>query len=218
MASGFWFLVLPPDVVPPLIVVSAVAGQFVGLFKLSGSMSWGKSSYLISGGLLGVPIGAALLTYLSPMLVKTAVGLFLVLYSALQFRSLPDLTAKPHKDGLADRCVGFIGGIFGGFAGLSGPIPLVWLQLKKLSPSEQRERYQPFNLLVLCFATVTMALIGKLDTALLSYALVSIPFSLIGAAIGVRAFIGVNEQVFRRAILILLLLSGSAILAQTLIF
>jgi uncharacterized membrane protein YfcA len=217
VASGFWFLVLPPDIVPPLIIVSAAAGQFVGLFKLSGSMNWGKSSYLISGGLLGVPIGTVLLAYLSPALVKTAIGFFLVLYSVIQFKGLPDIIGKQHKDGFADRCVGFIGGIFGGFAGLSGPFPLVWLQLNKLSPSEQRERYQPFNLLVLCFATVAMALIGKLDEELLSYALVSVPFSLVGAVIGVRAFVGVSEQAFRNSVLALLLFSGIVIVAQTLV-
>lgn len=217
VASGFWFLVLPADVVPPLIIVSAVAGQLVGLAKLSGAMNWSKSSYLISGGLLGVPVGAALLSSLSPILVKTAIGSFLILYAGLQFSGLPQLIRQEHKDGFADRCVGFIGGVFGGFAGLSGPFPLVWLQLNRLSPQEQRERYQPFNLLVLCFATAAMALIGKLDAELLSYALVSIPLSLIGAAIGVRAFIGVSEDVFRGSVLVLLLFSGAVIVVQTLL-
>lgn len=217
VASGFWFLVLPPQIVPPLIIVSALAGQIVGLWKLSGTMRWGASSYLISGGLIGVPIGAALLMVLEPQAVKVAIGCFLIAYCALQFKGLPDIIKRPHQDGMADRLVGFVGGIFGGFTGLSGPFPLIWLQLNKLSPTAQRERYQPFNLLVLGFATVAMGLIGKLDMALLTFALVAVPCSLIGAAIGVRVFVAMSEQLFQRAVLALLFLSGCAILAQTIL-
>lgn len=218
IASGFWFLFLPSEIVPPLIIVCAVAGQLVGLWKLSGALDWGKSSYLISGGVFGVPIGAALLTFLSPEMIKAIIGFFLIAYAMLQFKGVPDIIKTPHQDGLVDRCVGFVGGIFGGFAGLSGPFPLVWLQLNKLSSTEQRARYQPFNLLILGFATIAMALIGRLDAQLYPYAIVALPCSLVGAAIGVRAFLGVSTQVFQRAVLGLLLVSGSIIVCQTLLF
>ena len=215
VASGFWFLVLPAEIVPPLIIVCAVAGQLLGLWKLAGTLSWRKSDYLVSGGVFGVPLGTALLTILSPTTVKAVIGAFLIVYSVTQLKGLPKFREEPHQDGLMDRLVGFVGGIFGGFSGLSGPVPLVWFQLNKLPSTEQRARYQPYNLLILCLAAIAMAGIGKLDAQLLSYAAVAVPFTLVGAAIGVKAFLGISEQAFQRSVLLLLFASGSIIVAQT---
>ena len=112
--------------------------------------------------------------------------------------------------------VGFASGILGGFAGLSGVLPLVWLQLRGFSAREQRARYQPFNLLVLGFASLAMLVIGKLDGELMIYAAISAPFTIIGTLVGVRAFKGVSDLRFRQAVLLLLLISGGIILAQSL--
>ncbi|PSL21958.1 sulfite exporter TauE/SafE family protein [Shimia abyssi] len=217
VASGFWFLVLPPEIVPPLIIIAALVGQFAGLWKLAGTLSWSKSTYLISGGVFGVPIGTLLLTILNPDTVKTSIGCLLLFYSVIQFRGLPDLKLPVHKDGIADRAVGFVGGILGGIAGLSGVLPLIWLQVNKLTSAEQRARYQPFNLLILCFAAVAMAFVGKFNAALLPYALIAVPFSLFGAFVGIRAYVGVSEDMFRRVVLGLLFLSGCAIIGQTIL-
>ncbi|MEP2532732.1 sulfite exporter TauE/SafE family protein [Shimia sp.] len=215
VASGFWFLVLPPEIVPPLIVVAALAGQFVGLWKLAGRLSWSKSTYLISGGVFGVPVGTLLLTILDPNTVKMAIGGMLLCYSLVQFRGLSDLKLPVHRDGIADRGIGFVSGILGGIAGLSGVLPMIWLQVNKLSSAEQRARYQPFNLLILGFAAVAMGFVGKFNAALLPYALIAVPFSLLGAFIGVRAYVGVSENTFRQIVLGLLFLSGCVIVAQT---
>jgi uncharacterized membrane protein YfcA len=188
----------------------------VGLLGLSSNLNWHKSSYLLSGGLVGVPIGAALLARLDPALVKSTVGGFLIAYALLQFAGWPKPRPSVQAEGTGDRLVGLLGGIMGGFAGLSGVAPLVWLQLRDFSGSEQRERYQPFNLLVLAFAAAAMLLIGKLDDELLIFAAVSVPFTLIGAFVGVRAFRGVSDRVFRKAVLLLLLISGGVIVAQSL--
>lgn len=216
VASGFWFLVLPPHIVPPLIIVSALAAQLVGLLGLSAELNWRKSGYLISGGILGVPFGAAMLALLDPGLVKSAVGGFLVAYALLQFAGWPKKRTAARAEGHADRFVGLAGGMMGGFAGLSGVAPLVWLQLRGFSANEQRERYQPFNLLVLAFAAGAMLLIGKLDQELMFFAAVSTPFTLIGAFVGVRTFKGVSDAGFRRAVLFLLLISGGLIVVQSL--
>ncbi|MFC6249243.1 sulfite exporter TauE/SafE family protein [Pseudophaeobacter arcticus] len=214
VASGFWFLALPAHIVPPLIIISALVGQLIGLLKLSVELNWRKCSYLLSGGVLGVPLGAAALALMNPALVKASVGGFLVTYTLLQVAGWPKQAASASPEGLADRGVGFASGILGGFAGLSGVLPLVWLQLRGFSAREQRARYQPFNLLVLAFASLALLVIGKLDGELMIYVAISTPFTIIGTLLGVRAFKGVSENSFRRAVLLLLLISGGIILAQ----
>lgn len=214
IASGVWFLILPPEIVPPLIIVCAMAGQVVGLVGLSSRLEFSKAGYLVSGGILGVPVGAALLLMMDPGAVKFVIGVFLVVYSAVQLRGLPKLFTKPHRDGLSDRIVGFIGGILGGFAGMAGPAPLIWLQLHQVPVGEQRARYQPFNFLIIGLATLTMLVIGKLNAEVLQLAIIAVPFAVAGAIIGVKAYVGVSEQTFKRVVLILLFASGCAIIAQ----
>src|SRR3546814_3544223 len=67
----------------------------------------------------------------------------------------------------SDAAVGVGGGILGGFAGLSGPLPLIWLQLRGGPSAEQRAVYQPFNLIVLAIAGAGMAVAGRVDGAVL---------------------------------------------------
>ncbi|SPJ28275.1 sulfite exporter TauE/SafE family protein [Falsiruegeria mediterranea] len=215
VASGFWFLVLPAHVVPPLIILAALAGQVVGLWKLSGKMDFRMSTYLISGGVLGVPLGALLLNVLDPSVVKTTIGWFLIAYALFQFKGLPSAMSAAPQDGFADRCIGFVGGVLGGFAGLSGVLPLIWLQLKRLSPADQRARYQPFNLFILMLSAIAMVVVGKVDTELMAYAGVAIPFSLLGAVVGANMFLSISEKAFQRAVLLLLIVSGCVIVVQS---
>ena len=61
-----------------------------------------------------------------------------------------------------------------------------------------------------------MLVIGKLDGELMIYAAISAPFTIIGTLAGVRTFKGVSDLRFRQAVLLLLLISGGIILAQSL--
>ena len=54
----------------------------------------------------------------------------------------------------ADGVVGFGGGVLGGAAGLSGPLPTIWCGLRGWNRSRQRAVYQPFNLAVLSWALI----------------------------------------------------------------
>ena len=214
VASGFWFLVLPAPMVPPLLVISAVAGQVVGLIRLRGRMDWRQGHWLVSGGVIGVPLGTAALLAAQPEALKLAVGLVLLAYVAAQATRLRHLRLAPRPDGWADRLVGFVGGVLGGFGGVSGPPPLIWLQLRGLTGAEARARYQPFNFAILALSLISMAIAGRVDAAVLGWAMVAVPLSVLGALAGVRAYGAISDAAFRRAVLALLVLSGAALLAQ----
>ena len=62
----------------------------------------------------------------------------------------------------ADGVIGFLGGIMGGLAGLSGPLPTIWATLRGWGKDERRSVFQTFNLAVLLAALVSHALSGFL--------------------------------------------------------
>jgi len=208
VASGLWFHALPPEQVPPLVALSAVTAQVVGLITVRRSFEWGRAAPFLAGGALGVPLGVVALSAASPGMLKLSVGLFLAVYSASQLSGLGRLRIGAWGGRPADGMVGLAGGVLGGFAGLSGPLPLVWLQMRGGPSAAQRATYQPFNLVVLGLASLGMAISGALDGPVLTVAAVCLPVTLTGAWLGARVYTGLSEAAFRRVVLVLLL--GSA--------
>ncbi len=214
VSAGFWFHALPAAMVPPLIALVSVAGQLVGVVTVRKAFEWSRVTPFLIGGVLGVPIGVAALAAASPGLLKTFVGVFLVAYAVSQLSGLGRAAIGDWGGRGADTAVGVGGGILGGFAGLSGPLPLIWLQLRGGPSDRQRATYQPFNLIVLSTAALVMAASGQLDLAVLAVAAICLPVTLAGAWIGARVYVGVSETAFRRTVLVLLLASGTALIIQ----
>jgi uncharacterized protein len=214
VASGLWFHALPAPMVPPLVALASVAGQLVGLVTVRKSVDWPRMLPFLIGGMVGIPLGVAALAAVSPSLLRTSVGAFLILYSLYQLigrrpREIGAWGGKP-----ADGAVGIVGGFLGGFAGLSAPAPLIWLQLRGGDGNSQRAIYQPFNLIVLTFASAAMAVGGQIGAPLVPIAFVCLPATMVGAWIGARAYFGVSPKTFQRLVLCLLLASGCILLAQ----
>jgi uncharacterized membrane protein YfcA len=214
VAAGLWFHALPTEMVPPLVALTAVAAQLVGLATVRRSFEWGRAAPFLLGGALGVPVGVVALSLASPQTLRLSVGLFLAGYAGFQLLGFARLGIGNWGGRAADGTVGIAGGFLGGFAGLSGALPLVWLQMRGGPSAWQRATYQPFNLIVLALASLGMALSGVLDASVLAIAALCLPVTLIGAWSGARAYTSVSETTFRRVVLVLLLGSGTILVAQ----
>ena len=81
--------------------------------------------------------------------------------------------------------------------------------------AQQRATYQPFNLIVLALASLGMAATGSLDRQVATIALLCLPATLGGAWLGVRLYSAVDDTLFRRVVLLLLLVSGVFLVLQS---
>ncbi len=216
VASGFWFHVLPPAVVPPLVVIATVTGHLVSLFSLKPEFDWPRAAPYLIGGACGVPFGVLALSAASPDLLRFSVGLFLMAYALSQFAGLGRLKIGTWGGRPSDAAIGLGGGLLGGFAGLSGPLPLIWLQLRGGPSLAQRAVYQPFNFVILAMAAAGMTLAGQVDDVVLGSFLFAVPATVIGAWSGARLYHRTSEAVFRKVVQGLLLLSGSMLVIQEL--
>jgi hypothetical protein len=216
VASGFWFHVLPAYFVPPLIAMASVAAQLVSLVGLRPRFDWSAVAPYLVGGLAGVPLGVWALTQASPETLKLCIGVFLVLYALCQLSGLTRLGIGAWGGRPSDAAIGFGGGALGGFAGLSGPLPLIWLQLRGGPSAGQRAVYQPFNLLMLVMATASMAVAGRIDLPVLQALVIAIPATVLGSWLGTRLYRQASEATFRKVVLALLLISGTLLVGQTL--
>ncbi len=59
-----------------------------------------------------------------------------------------------------------------------------------------------------------MSISGAIDGSVLTVAALCLPVTVLGAWIGARVYTGVSEQVFRRIVLVLLLVSGVILVVQ----
>ncbi|MFV0299067.1 MAG: sulfite exporter TauE/SafE family protein [Hyphomicrobiaceae bacterium] len=216
VASGLWFHALPAQMVPPLVAMASVTGQIVSLFAIRKAFDWPRALPLLSGGVIGIPFGVAALTAASPAMLRTSIGAFLMAYALYQLAHRRKREIGNWGGRTADGAVGIVSGFLGGFAGLSGALPLIWLQLRGGNPTSQRAIYQPFNLIVLALAGLVMAFTGRITAEVLSVAAMALPATLIGSWIGGRTYALVSPQTFQRIVLALLLGSGSLLTVQAL--
>ena len=115
--------------------------------------------------------------------------------------------------------VGAAGGIIGGFSAFPGSIPVVYLGLRGVSKAETRGITQPY---ILALQLISLSILALTHSAIfnaqfwLLWAL-TLPAVLLGSSTGVALYRRMSEVNFRRAVLILLIISGVSLLAKTLI-
>jgi len=210
-AAGVWFHALEPGTVPPLVALVSVGGQAVASLFVRHAFDRRRAGPYLLGGVAGVPLGVAALAVASPDMLRLAVGLLLVGYTAI---TLAGRLPSPPPSRAADAAIGLGGGALGGFAGLSGPLPVIWLRLRGGSADAQRAVYQPFNLVVLALAAAAMAVSGAMDLAALTAAAICLPVALAAAWTGARLYRRIDAALFHRIVTGLLCLSGLVLIVE----
>src|SRR6516225_10954815 len=207
VAGGILLHVLPPIEAVPLMMACSVGVQATNLWALRSSIQWKESSPLVAGGLLGVPIAVWLLHATDPGMFRQGFGLAVALYAGyMMFR--PSLTYKKHMDKSRNAVVGFGGGLIGGLTAMPGALPTIWCDMHGVPKNQQRGLVQPFIAAMQIFALALMIMHHSLSVGVLANLLLSIPALIAGAVLGIFAFRHVSEQIFRRLILLVLLVSG----------
>src|SRR5215471_9226326 len=74
IVSGIWLHILTPVQTTALIAGYGLLTQGYGVWKLRHALAWQKIAPFIVGGVIGVPIGTVLLTYVNPAYLRSGVG------------------------------------------------------------------------------------------------------------------------------------------------
>ena len=204
---GFWLHVMEPIVAGPLVVICSVVGQMRSIIHVRRSISVRRVLPFIVGGVIGIPLGVFLLRFVDTPDLKVGLGAFLIAYSF--FGLVVKLGPVFARAGaIGDGAVGFSSGVFGGIAGLSGPLMTIWCGLRGWNKDVQRGTWQPFHFVILTLTAVAHASQGLLTREVWILTLISVPALLVGAQLGLMAYSRVDESGFRKVVLILLLISG----------
>jgi hypothetical protein len=206
MALGIWLHVLPPAVAVPLVMICSITGQTSTLPAFWRFIDVRLVWPFIVGGLAGVPLGTLLVAHADPAHFKLGIGLLLLVFPTILYFNRP--MALSFGGRAADATIGFAGGILGGLAGLSGPLPTLWASVRGWGKDERRGVFQTFNWTVLTAALCLQAGTGFITAEVLWLALFVLPVTILGAWIGARTYRALSDQNFRDVVLGLLFLSG----------
>jgi uncharacterized protein len=207
MALGIWLYVVTPDVAVQLVLICSIIAQTWTMPSIWRSIDFKLVLPFLAGGLAGVPIGTFLVAYADPRQFKLAVGILLLVFpAALYLQRRPMAVTFGGK--FADTGIGFAGGVLGGLAGLSGPIPILWASVRGHGKDARRGLFQTFNWTILTAALVVQAASGLIRRETLWLTLLVFPATVGGAWLGARAYRMLSDHHFRDIVLGLLFLSG----------
>ncbi len=228
--SGFGFsaigalclIFLPPKLGVPLLMTLSAANQLMSLRQLKADMRpikhwWpdGPAPYLL-GGLIGVPVGLAILSSLPTPSLMLVFGGFLMIYAIYSLARPHGVHARVRGGWLSSSLVGMSGGVIGGFTAFPGAAVVVWNGLRHVPKREARAIVQPY-ILVLQLLSIALLALSKPETFGQSYwwlVAITTPIVLPCTLLGVKLYHSLSDINFRRVTFILLGISGLGLLIK----
>jgi hypothetical protein len=156
-------------------------------------------------GVAGIPLGTLLLTHISPVPFKLAVGC-LVSAFALTLMLGWKRPLRNQKAGLYP--VGFFSGVLGGATSMSGPPVILFLANQGLAKDVFRANIITYFVVLNIAAIATFAVRGMFTVDVLRYAAAFIPMMLLGTWAGIHLAKHVPEARFARITMALVIITG----------
>jgi hypothetical protein len=208
---SIWLYVLSPVVASTLVILCSVVSQLQTLPMIWRAIMWRRVLVFALPGFAGVPIGTLLLPHIDPRMFKIAVGILLIVYPGHVLMRRVEIKSE-WGGRAADGVVGFIGGILGALAGLSGVIPVVWTDIRGWTKEQRRGVLQIFNMTVLSLALVSHAVSGMFTRQVGMIAIIVLPGTIAGAWLGSFIYRRLADHSYQRIIMVLLLVSGLSLI------
>ncbi len=201
-------LFLPLTLAVPLVVILdflASAGQGISSRR---SIVWREVLWLLPFGLVGVALGLSAFHLLDPLILKRAMGGFVLAY-ALWSLWAPDWHGVSRWWGVP---AGLGGGAIGTLFGTGGPFYVTYLKARGLDKTAFRPTFATLFLLDASVRITGYVGTRIADTRLLQWLALGVPVMMLAMYIGGRIHAHTSPLVFNRAISLLLVISGLSLL------
>jgi uncharacterized membrane protein YfcA len=212
-AVGSLALLFPEikDVVVLLLLVNLPAEGLVA-WSARHRLEWRPLLGLSAGVVVGIPVGARLLSRGDPILVLTLLGWFLVAVG-LVFLRLPS-GGRFRPPAWAGPPTGLVSGVLTGLFGTGGPPVIIWYHLSAADKTAFRGHLMTIFLLMTLVRVPSYLANGLLTAPRLWSGLAVLPAALLGAWLGHRLHVRISDRLFQLLVCVLLVLLGTMLLIR----
>lgn len=159
---------------------------------------------LAIASVIGVILGIVVLTYTKPIILKKALGIFILLYVA--YASFGKKKIKLNKKGVMG--FGVMAGFFSGVFSTGGPLYVICVENTVKNVKAFRATMIGVLGLVTIVRVPALAVSGILNFSHLKMTLFVFPVFLLAQFLGKRTFMSIKEDLFKRSLMLLLCISG----------
>lgn len=213
-AVGLAFVVDPKMAVILLSITVPPVSALQLLRHRSSAVEWRhRMLILFASCLVGVPIGAFLLTVLSVRVIAVLLGVFTLAFVFTRLRR-PTFGIAPQHERLIAPLVGVTAGIFNGTIGVSGPVLGSYLIAIGVSAATFAFTIQTLFLTMTLLRLGGLVALGEITpTVLLTGGLLLVP-AIAGQSVGFWLQQRVSTQGFERAVLVVMAIAGIGLLVR----
>jgi uncharacterized membrane protein YfcA len=207
IATSIWAWTIEPQLVVPTVIFGSLLGQMISISSVRKDIRAARAGPFLIGGLLGVPVGAALLPMLNASVFRLGLGSVLIAYCSVVLLGarLPRIT-RIGRGG--DLLVGWIAGLMGGATALSGPPMTLWCAMRGWTKDEQRATYQSFFVVTQILTIAIYVATGVINPHSVQLFWLVGPPIVLASWVGSRWYKGLSDAKFTRYLFLILLLSG----------
>ena len=189
----------------PLVALLAAVSEVFILIRYWRALNLRVVSQLIIASVIAIPLGVLALRELDAAIVTTALGVILVGYAlyALISPQLPQLSGRGWAFGF-----GFVAGLLSGAYNTPGPPVIIFGNCRGWPPNEFKGNLQGFFLVNSSVVVVVHILSGNYTSDVWTNFLLAVPGLAIGLIAGFLLSKRINPELFRKIVLILLIILG----------
>jgi uncharacterized membrane protein YfcA len=189
----------------PLVALVAIVIEVVLIIRYHESLQVHAIWRVVLAALIGIPLGVLFLSRIDESVALTLLGVVIAGYAlyALFGLKLPRL-----ENSFWAYLSGFLGGVLGGAYNTSGPPVIVYGDCRRWSPVVFKSNLQGYFIISSLVVAGSHALNGNFTPLIWRTFWWSLPFIGIGLLAGLSLDRWLNPAMFRRVVLILLVLMG----------
>ena len=214
IATPLLFLIMDPKIVIAVVILLGTVTMVFLTIVHRNSIIKRRMIFLTIGSLLGIPLGAYLLSIFTPASMKLAVAIIII---AIAISLIPNRSYYFQKDISWHILAGFAGGVLSTSTSLGGPPIVLFLLSQKLKKAEFLGTISAAGLIT-CIATViAFGSMGMMSADVFFMAALSLPAMGLGLLLGTRTINLIDNNLFKKVALAVVILSALATMITTLI-
>lgn len=208
VALPFLLFVMPlPDAIGYLSIFYMISTPF-HVYKEWEYIDKNLLKKLVISSFIGLLLGIVVLSYGQPIILKRALGIFIILYALHSAKSKKEVQFFSKMK----YVFGFLGGFFSGVFSTGGPLYLVIVKNETSDVKIMRATMFGVLGLITFMRIPVLAFEGILTINQLYNSLFALPFFILALYLGKKVYLLLNQKLLQQLMLGLLLVSGMVLL------